>query len=128
MSGASIALTARQNIDARTTATASAGGAATFDNLEVSHGPQSTLYGGEAVGGVVAIRGQRGAGHLSARLQEARWFIRNIQQRFETILRVAQAIVERQRRFFEHGDVAMRPMVLPLLSYRRWAWAQVKAN
>ncbi|RXK55244.1 TonB-dependent receptor [Oleiharenicola lentus] len=32
------------------------------DNLEVSHGPQSTLYGGEAVGGVIALRGQRGAG------------------------------------------------------------------
>lgn len=32
------------------------------DNLEVSHGPQSTLYGGEAVGGVIAIRGQRGQG------------------------------------------------------------------
>src|SRR5262249_23184279 len=32
------------------------------DNLEVAHGPQSTLYGGEAVGGVVSIRGQRGAG------------------------------------------------------------------
>jgi vitamin B12 transporter len=32
------------------------------DNLEVAHGPQSTLYGGEAVGGVVAIRGQRGMG------------------------------------------------------------------
>jgi RNA polymerase sigma-54 factor len=49
---------------------------------------------------------------LSAQLQEAKWLIRNVQQRFETILRVAQAIVERQRRFFEHGDVAMRPMVL----------------
>src|SRR5258708_4429054 len=32
------------------------------DNLEVSHGPQSTLYGGEAVGGVVALRGRRGSG------------------------------------------------------------------
>lgn len=32
------------------------------DNLEVSHGPQSTLYGGEAVGGVVALRGRRGTG------------------------------------------------------------------
>jgi RNA polymerase sigma-54 factor len=49
---------------------------------------------------------------LSAQLQEAKWLIRNVQQRFETILRVAQAIVERQRRFFEYGDVAMRPMVL----------------
>ncbi|SDR72736.1 TonB-dependent receptor [Opitutus sp. GAS368] len=36
------------------------------DNLEVSHGPQSTLYGGEAVGGVVALRGLRGAGPGSA--------------------------------------------------------------
>jgi RNA polymerase sigma-54 factor len=49
---------------------------------------------------------------LAAHLQEAKWLIRNVQQRFETILRVAQAIVERQRRFFEHGEVAMRPMVL----------------
>ncbi len=47
---------------------------------------------------------------LTAQLQEAKWLINNIQQRFETILRVSQAIVERQRRFFEHGDVAMRPM------------------
>jgi RNA polymerase sigma-54 factor len=49
---------------------------------------------------------------LAAQLQEAKWLIRNVQQRFDTILRVAQAIVERQRRFFEHGEVAMRPMVL----------------
>jgi RNA polymerase sigma-54 factor len=49
---------------------------------------------------------------LAAQLQEAKWLIRNVQQRFETILRVAQAIVDRQRRFFEHGEVAMRPMVL----------------
>jgi RNA polymerase sigma-54 factor len=49
---------------------------------------------------------------LAAQLQEAKWLIRNVQQRFETILRVSQAIVERQRRFFEHGEVAMRPMVL----------------
>lgn len=61
-----------------------------------------------------AIRGQRngaGAG-LSARLQEARWFIRNIQQRFDTILRVSQAIVERQKNFFTHGEIAMKPLVL----------------
>jgi RNA polymerase sigma-54 factor len=49
---------------------------------------------------------------LTAQLQEAKWLIRNVQQRFETILKVAQAIVDRQRRFFEHGEVAMRPMVL----------------
>ena len=61
-----------------------------------------------------ALRGGKdGAGHaaLSQRLQEARWFIRNIQQRFDTILRVARAIVERQRSFFTHGELAMRPLV-----------------
>lgn len=54
---------------------------------------------------------QRGSG-LAGQLQEARWLIRNVQQRFDTILRVAQAIVDRQRQFFDHGDVAMRPLVL----------------
>lgn len=52
------------------------------------------------------------ASGLSSQLQEARWLIKNVQQRFETILRVSQAIVERQRHFLEHGEVAMRPLVL----------------
>ena len=55
--------------------------------------------------------GEQGAS-LSARLQEARWLIKNVQQRFDTILRVSEAIVERQRNFFTHGEVAMRPLVL----------------
>ncbi|MDO9572173.1 MAG: RNA polymerase factor sigma-54 [Hydrogenophaga sp.] len=70
-----------------------------------------------------AMRGNRGgrdggaggeAGHaaMQQRLQEARWFIKNIQQRFDTILRVSSAIVERQRNFFMHGELAMRPLVL----------------
>jgi RNA polymerase sigma-54 factor len=49
---------------------------------------------------------------LQQRLQEAKWFIKNIQQRFETILRVSHAISQRQRNFFIHGELAMRPMVL----------------
>src|SRR5690606_7827993 len=49
---------------------------------------------------------------LSGRLQEARWLVKNVQQRFDTILRVSQAIVDRQRAFFSHGEVAMRPLVL----------------
>lgn len=53
-----------------------------------------------------------GGGGLSAQLQEARWLIKNVQQRFETILKVSQAIVDRQRMFFEHGEVAMRPLTL----------------
>ncbi len=46
------------------------------------------------------------------KLQEARWFVKNIAQRFETIVRVSSAIVMRQRGFFMHGEMAMRPMVL----------------
>ncbi|MCB2039032.1 MAG: RNA polymerase factor sigma-54, partial [Ottowia sp.] len=61
-----------------------------------------------------ALRGGKGGENHQAlvqRLQEARWFIKNIQQRFDTILRVSQAIVERQKNFFVHGELAMRPMV-----------------
>lgn len=50
--------------------------------------------------------------YLASQMQEAKWMIKNIQQRFSTILRVSQAIVDRQRNFFEHGDIAMRPLVL----------------
>jgi RNA polymerase sigma-54 factor len=49
---------------------------------------------------------------MSSRLQEARWFVKNIQQRFDTILRVSQAIVDRQKNFFTHGEIAMKPLVL----------------
>ena len=57
-------------------------------------------------------RQRRGNGNLTGQLQEARWLIKNVQQRFETIHRVTQAIVDRQRQFFEHGEVAMRPLIL----------------
>lgn len=49
---------------------------------------------------------------MSGQLQEAKWLIKNVQQRFDTILRVSQAIIDRQKHFFEHGEVAMRPLVL----------------
>jgi RNA polymerase sigma-54 factor len=51
-------------------------------------------------------------GQWTTRVQEARWLIRNIQQRFDTIVRVSQAIVDRQHNFFTHGEIAMRPLVL----------------
>lgn len=57
---------------------------------------------------------QRSAGHagLQAQLQQARWMIRNVEQRFDTILRVSQAIVDRQQGFFTQGLAAMRPLIL----------------
>lgn len=56
--------------------------------------------------------GAGGAMALQQRLQEARWFIKSIQQRFDTILRVSNAIIERQKMFLMHGELAMRPLVL----------------
>jgi RNA polymerase sigma-54 factor len=58
------------------------------------------------------ITSGRGNGALSRQLQEARWLIRNIEQRFVTIQRVAESIVARQRNFFEYGEAAMRPLAL----------------
>jgi RNA polymerase sigma-54 factor len=61
---------------------------------------------------ILARHRESGGSQLATQLQEARWLIKNVQQRFDTILRVSQAIVDRQKQFFEHGDVAMRPLVL----------------
>ncbi len=63
----------------------------------------AALYAGRHAGG---------ASPALQKLQEARWFLRNVNQRFKTIERVAQAIVERQSRYLEHGDLAMKPLVL----------------
>lgn len=60
----------------------------------------------------ILAKQRRGNGNLSGQLQEARWLLKNVQQRFDTIHRVTQTIVDRQRQFFEHGEVAMRPLVL----------------
>lgn len=49
---------------------------------------------------------------LAQHLQEARWLVRNLEQRFLTIHRVAEAVVARQKNFFEYGDLAMRPLTL----------------
>ena len=51
-------------------------------------------------------------GELAAHLQEARWTVRNVQQRFSTILLVAEAILKRQHHFLEFGPMAMKPLGL----------------
>ena len=51
-------------------------------------------------------------GELAGHLQEARWTVRNVEQRFSTILDVAQAIVRRQKHFFDFGSMAMKPLGL----------------
>jgi RNA polymerase sigma-54 factor len=49
---------------------------------------------------------------LGAHLQEARWTVRNVEQRFSTILSVAQAILKRQQHFLAYGAMAMKPLAL----------------
>ncbi len=51
-------------------------------------------------------------GELADHLQQARWTVRNVEQRFSTILDVAQAIVRRQKHFFDFGPMAMKPLGL----------------
>lgn len=49
---------------------------------------------------------------MAQELQEARWLMKNVEQRFTTIQRVAEAIVAHQKTFFDYGEIAMRPLVL----------------
>ncbi|MHB8254868.1 MAG: RNA polymerase factor sigma-54 [Acidiferrobacter sp.] len=49
---------------------------------------------------------------LHDHLQEARWFLKSLQSRNDTLLKVARVIVNRQRAFFDHGPEAMKPLVL----------------
>jgi RNA polymerase sigma-54 factor len=58
------------------------------------------------------LRGSGGHAVLKTQLQEARWLIRSLEIRNETLTKVATSIVSRQMDFLEHGDEAMKPMVL----------------
>jgi len=58
------------------------------------------------------LRGSSEHAVLKSQLQEARWLIRSLEIRNETLLKVATSIVSRQTAFLEHGDEAMKPMVL----------------
>ncbi len=61
---------------------------------------------------ILQQRDEKSGSPLATQLQEASWLVKSLRQRFETILHVAQAIVERQVAFLEHGEIAMRPLVL----------------
>jgi RNA polymerase sigma-54 factor len=50
--------------------------------------------------------------YLKTNLQEAKWFLRSLESRNDTLLRVGQAIVEYQMNFFDEGEEAMRPLIL----------------
>ncbi len=62
--------------------------------------------------GLIGKSSREDTGYLRAQLQEARWLIRSLETRANTVLRVAQAIVRQQAGFLEYGPEAMRPLTL----------------
>ena len=58
------------------------------------------------------LRGEGSHETLRSQLQEARWLVRSLEIRHDTLVKVAMCIVERQSEFLEHGEEAMKPMVL----------------
>ena len=68
----------------------------------------NSLYAGM----VRRVNDARDSAFMRNQLQEARWFLKSLHSRNDTLLRVARAIVERQAGFFEKGDVAMEPLIL----------------
>jgi RNA polymerase sigma-54 factor len=58
------------------------------------------------------VRNNGDSTSMKSHLQEARWFLKSLQSRNETLLKVATSIVERQKDFLEHGEVAMKALVL----------------
>ena len=69
----------------------------------------NSLYAGMAQG---SNNSSSDTSFLKNHLQEARWFLKSLKSRNETLLKVATCIVERQRAFLEYGDEAMKPLVM----------------
>jgi RNA polymerase sigma-54 factor len=69
----------------------------------------NSLYAGMAQGSKTS---SSDTSFLKNHLQEARWFLKSLKSRNETLLKVAKCIVERQRAFLEYGDEAMKPLVM----------------
>ncbi|MCB1554868.1 MAG: RNA polymerase factor sigma-54 [Xanthomonadales bacterium] len=61
---------------------------------------------------LIGSAGRDDAGYLRGQLQEAKWLIRALETRADTLIRVARYIVDHQSAFLDHGPEAMRPLVL----------------
>ncbi|WP_105188010.1 RNA polymerase factor sigma-54 [Pseudoalteromonas sp. T1lg48] len=59
-----------------------------------------------------SCKSQSDSQFIRSHLQEAKWFIKSLEQRNDTLLKVTNCIVQQQQAFFEHGEEAMKPMVL----------------
>jgi RNA polymerase sigma-54 factor len=78
--------------------------------VEVNHSMAPRLRVNQAYAQMLRGNGEHGA--LRSQLQEARWLVRSLEIRHETLLKVARCIVERQKEFLEHGEEFMKPMIL----------------
>ena len=78
--------------------------------LAGDHGARVTIHRGYA--GMIGAASDADASYLRGHLQEARWLLRNIEQRGETLLRVMHCLVREQAAFLEFGDEALRPLTL----------------
>ena len=68
---------------------------------------------------IALMRGTREPdGQIAQCMKEARWLVRNVHQRFQTIQQVAQAIIDHQSRYFDYGEMAMRPLTLAEIAAR----------
>jgi RNA polymerase sigma-54 factor len=78
--------------------------------LASSHAPRLTIHRGyeRMIGAACADD----AGYLRGRLQEARWLLKNLQARGETLLKVVRCLIRQQSGFLEFGDQALRPLTL----------------
>jgi RNA polymerase sigma-54 factor len=79
-------------------------------SVELNAGSVPRLKVNQGYAGLVARSADYAS--LRAQLQEARWLIRSLEIRNETLLKVARSIVQRQAAFLERGDEAMQPMIL----------------
>ena len=78
--------------------------------LAGSHGARLTIHRGYE--GMIGAASEADASYLRGHLQEARWLLKNIEQRGETLLRVMHCLVREQAAFLEFGDEALRPLTL----------------
>jgi RNA polymerase sigma-54 factor len=76
------------------------------------HGSQPRLGINRHYERLIGTAGRENDNYLRAQLQEARWLIKSLETRADTLLRVARAIVRQQSGFLEHGAQAMRPLTL----------------
>jgi RNA polymerase sigma-54 factor len=81
-------------------------------HVSLSPGCQPRLAINDHYASLIARAGRDDANYLRGQLQEARWLIKSLKTRAETMLKVAQAIVRAQEGFLEFGPEAMRPLVL----------------